>query len=146
MKRRGFLQSLAGFVGLAVAPTLPAKQKPTIVNLPPQIIETGIIENEHVSIFDYLTIDHFGAKDTVDVTPKDNVVTKTYIDTVTVGQMEFHSPNWFFPKNAVPGYTFLFNPETYRTYPLDDVTKNRLHGLYIYTNTNGWALIAASNS
>lgn len=129
MKRRGFLQSLAGFVGLAIAPTLPAKTKPTIVNLPPQIIETGIVDNSF-NQFDHLTIDHFGAGNTKSLESKD------YIPGMT-----WYSSSEYFPPEATTGDAFYFQPNQYHGYQLDDKTKNRLTGAYVFVNDK-WFLIA----
>ncbi len=134
MKRRGFLQSLAGLIGIAVTPVAIAKQKPTIVNLPPQIIETGIIENEHVSNFDYLTIDHFGAANTKSLKSENSIPGMTW----------YYSPEYF-PPEANTGDAFYFQPNQYHGYQLDDQTKYRLTGGYVFVNDK-WCLIATSNS
>lgn len=141
MKRRGFLQSLVGFVGVALAPAIPAKEKAKIVNAKPGIYETGIVDNCFSSQFDYLTIDHFGAKDTLKLSEttlctKAGDVTKSYIDHMVTG-ITWISPADWFPQEAIEGHAFYFTPKTYLGYQLDQETIGRLECCYIFTDT-GW--------
>jgi hypothetical protein len=127
MKRRGFLQSLAGFVGLAVAPTLPAKQKPTIINPEPGIYVDG--KKVTLGKFDHLTVDHFGAANTKSLARVPGPAFFT--------GMTWYPPSDYFPDVAEEGDAFYFTPKTYLGYPLDEKTKDRLECCYIFT-TNGW--------
>lgn len=136
MKRRGFLQSLAGLVGLVAAPTIQAKQKEL---LPPVNVSDAATKTSK-PYFSHLTIDDFGAKDTKCLPASslcpDGYVTKRYVDLMTTG-INYKPPAALFPNEAIVGDAFLFEPKTYRTYPLDRETITRLEGSYIYTES-GW--------
>ena len=127
MKRRGFLQSLAGFVGLAVAPTLPAKQKELSppINVSECVTKTTIYSDS----FDHLTVDHFGAANTKSLARVPGPAFFT--------GMTWYPPSEYFPDVAEEVDSFYFTPKTYLGYPLDEKTKDRLECCYIFT-TNGW--------
>lgn len=127
MKRRGFLQSLAGLIGLVAAPSIPAKQKPTIINAEPGVYING--KKITLGKFDHLTIDHFGASNTKSLTKIPGPAFFT--------GMTWYPPAEYFPDAAEEGDAFYFNPKTYLGYTLDQKTKDRLECCYIYT-TNGW--------
>lgn len=137
MKRRGFLQSLVGFVGVGLAPTIPAKeQKP----LPPINVSECTTKTAEPK-FSHLTIDHFGAKDTTTIPQstlctKSGDVTKSYIDHMVTGVTWLSPADWF-PQEAIHGHAFYFTPDTYHGYQLDQKTIDRLEGYYIFTDT-GW--------
>lgn len=146
MKRRGFLQSLAGLIGLASAPSIPAKQKPTIVNAEPGIYVNGKKVEPPINVsdattktsesnFSHLTIKDFGAWNTkclsVDSLTPDGHLTKRYIDRMITG-INWLPSDGLFPTKAMVGDAFNFEPKTYRTYPLDQLTISRLEGGYIF--------------
>ena len=147
MKRRGFLQSLAGLVGVAVAPTLPAKTKSTIVNAKPGVYINGKKVEPPINAgpatiktsatdFGWLTIDDFGAKDTINLGLENVKLIRSDVDSLILGT-NWKAPASLFPNEATFGDAFFFQPRTYRTYPLDQATIGRLEGCYIYTET-GW--------
>lgn len=131
MKRRGFLQSLAGLIGVSIAPNVISKP----IN---KRGETSVIQYIDELPFYKLSIDNFGAKDTIDLYPN---ISTSHLES----GMYFYEQSNLFPKEAHIGYVFYFNPETYRTYPLDDKTKDYLHGSYIYTKS-GWMKFACAKS
>lgn len=138
MKRRGFLQTLAGLAGLTVAPIVPAKQKEL---LPPVNVRDAVTKvSPFPGPFGHLTIDDFGAKNTkclsVDSLCQNGYVTKSYIDRMVTG-IDWKPPAALFPSEALVGDAFLFEPKTYRTLPLDRITIERLEGCYIYSES-GW--------
>jgi len=133
MKRRGFLQALAGFVGFAITPTISAKEKqlPIPINLgsitPKPYIE---FNREYINIWEKpLTIDHFGASNT-------KSLTKTPKPAFFTG-MRWYPPGEYFPDTAEEGDAFYFTPKTYHGYEIDEKTKDALECCYIYT-ANGW--------
>ncbi len=135
MKRRSFLQSLAGFVGLAVAPTLPAKTK----ELPTPINISDFTPKPYFGsrMFDHLTIDHFGASDTKTLSQLDK------LDLYT--GLTWYSSAEYFPPIANKGDAFYFDPKQYHGYTLDEKAKRRLDGGYVFNGTK-WLLIATNNS
>lgn len=140
MKRRGFLQSLAGLISLAAAPSITAKQKSTIVNAEPGVyinskkVEPPINVSDATTKtsepnFSHLTVDHFGASNTKSLTRIPGPAFFT--------GMTWYPPSEYFPDVAEEGDAFYFTPKTYLGYTLDQKTKDRLECCYIYT-TNGW--------
>ncbi len=140
MKRRSFLQSLAGLVGLAIAPNVPAKQKPTIVNPEPGVYINGkkvglpinvsdAVTKTTATDFSHLTIDHFGAANTKSLT---RIPGPTFFTGMT-----WYPPSEYFPDTAEEGDAFYFTPKTYLGYEIDEKTKDALECCYIYT-ANGW--------
>lgn len=140
MKRRSFIQSLVGLVGLAVGPTVTAKQKRTIVNPEPGVYVNGKKVSLPINVsdattktstpdFSHLTIDDFGAADT-------KSLTKTPKPAFFTG-MRWYPPGEYFPDTAEEGDAFYFTPKTYLGYEIDEKTKDALECCYIYT-TNGW--------
>lgn len=127
MKRRSFLQSLAGFVGFAITSVVSAKEKQllTPIDLGP-ITPKPYIEARP---FDYLTIDDFGAANTKSLTRIPGPAFFT--------GMTWYPPAEYFPDAAEEGDAFYFTPKTYLGYEIDEKTKYALECCYIYT-PNGW--------
>lgn len=126
MKRRGFLQSLVGFVGVALAPVIPAKEK----ELLPPINVSECTTKTSAPNFSHLTIDHFGAANT-----------KSLESENSIPGMTWYPSSEYFPPEATTGDAFYFQPNQYHGYQLDDQTKYRLEGGYVFVNDK-WFLIA----
>ena len=127
MKRRSFLQTLAGFISVSIAPNIPAKE------IYPRG-QTPVLQHIDESPFHLLTIDNFGAKDTLDITDYN------HNDDMLFDDISWVTATDWFPKEAKKGHVFYFDPTHYNGVILPEEIRYGLTGSYIYIDSH-WAKI-----
>jgi hypothetical protein len=143
MKRRSFLQAIAGFMGAAIVPNTTAKALEKIkvsgmygyLPCDKSIISKKKYDKLFISI---LTIDDFGAKET-------KLLKHSGLSSV-IRHLTWHEPSDIFPNVAEEGYAFYFTPKTYQGLPLDENTISRLEGCYIFNGYKWGQLLPLSNN